>query len=379
MHIVLLEPFFTGSHATWAQEYQRVSTHKVSLLSLSGHHWKWRMHGGAVTLARQFLESQLQPDLIVATDMLDLSTFLALTRQRTATLPTVLYFHENQLTYPRSAQDQDVSLKRDHHYSFINFTSALSADRVCFNSQYHYEAFFEALPAFLKQFPDYKELEAVQEIKEKSEVLPLGLDLKRLDDLQERKAPDALPLILWNHRWEHDKNPETFFDMLIELAEEGMDFEVAVLGEQFPKGPKIFSEAKERLSSRIVQWGYVEELEEYAHWLWKADIAPVCSKHDFFGASVVQAMYCDTFPLLPHRLVYPEHIPVEFHQRHLYEGIDQLKVRLRACMENVNSIRQIKTQDWVAQYDWGNMGELYDTFFEKPQRHRGDTESTRKS
>ena len=378
MHILLLEPFFTGSHAAWAQEYQHVSSHEISILSLSGHHWKWRMHGGAVTLARQFLESELKPDLILATDMLDLTTFLALTRKRTANIPTVLYFHENQLTYPRSAQDQDVQLRRDHHYSFINFTSALTADWVCFNSKYHFDAFFEALPRFLKQFPDHKELDAVEEIQQKSEVLPLGLDLKVWNRFRQYRNPEQQPLILWNHRWEHDKNPETFFEILFELAEEGVDFEVAVLGERFPRVPKVFAEAKQRLGSRIVQWGYAETLEEYAQWLWRADIIPVCSNHDFFGSSVVQAMYCDTYPLLPHRLAYPEHIPPEFHEKHLYDSTEEMRTRLRDCLKNINHIRQVRTQDWVGKYDWGNMAEIYDTFFEKPQssqrrrRGRGD-------
>ena len=66
------------------------------------------MHGGAVTLARMFMESELQPDLILTTDMLDLTIFLSLTRSRTANIPTAIYFHENQLSYPWSTTDRDV-------------------------------------------------------------------------------------------------------------------------------------------------------------------------------------------------------------------------------------------------------------------------------
>ena len=40
------------------------------------------MHGGAVTLANQFNEMAWTPDLIIATDMLDLTTFLSLTKKR---------------------------------------------------------------------------------------------------------------------------------------------------------------------------------------------------------------------------------------------------------------------------------------------------------
>ena len=128
MRIMIVEPFFTGSHAAWAEEYARCSRHRVDILRLGGHHWKWRMHGGAVTLARRFLQADALPDLILASDMLDLTVFLALTRSRTAAIPAALYFHENQIGYPWSPQDQDPLARRDQHYGFINYSSALAAD-----------------------------------------------------------------------------------------------------------------------------------------------------------------------------------------------------------------------------------------------------------
>ena len=95
MKILLLEPYFTGSHKTWAEEYQLNSSHDVQIMSMSGQFWKWRMHGGAITLAKEFLQSDFVPDLIISTDMLDLTTFLSLTKSKTADIPTVLYFHED--------------------------------------------------------------------------------------------------------------------------------------------------------------------------------------------------------------------------------------------------------------------------------------------
>ena len=113
MKIALLEPFFSGSHQQWAEGLLKHSTHEIKIFSLPGRYWKWRMYGGAVALARQFLEDSFQPDLLLATDMLDLTTFLSLTRSKTAFLPTVIYFHENQITYPWSPTDADISLNRN--------------------------------------------------------------------------------------------------------------------------------------------------------------------------------------------------------------------------------------------------------------------------
>ncbi len=108
MNITLIEPFFTGSHAAWATAYAQYSEHKIDILSLSGNYWKWRMHGGAVTLATKFLESNAIPDLLLVTDMLDLTTFLALTRHKTSALPVAIYFHENQICYPWLPTDRDI-------------------------------------------------------------------------------------------------------------------------------------------------------------------------------------------------------------------------------------------------------------------------------
>lgn len=365
MKICLIEPFHTGSHASWAQEYARCSRHRVELLTLSGRHWKWRMHGGAVTLARRFLAEGCEPELLLASDMLDLTTFLALTRKQTAGLPVALYCHENQLTYPWSPTDADPGQRRDAHYAFINYSSALAADAVLFNSRYHLQSFAVQLPAFLKSFPDQNELDSLELLAAKSTVLPLGLDLQRLDQHRPKgpQAPDKPPLILWNHRWEYDKGPEEFFAALYRLQAEGFDFEVAILGESYRKTPPVFAEARRRLGERVVQFGYAENFSDYARWLWQADILPVTSTHDFFGASVVQAIYCQCTPLLPRRLAYPEHLPQALQGQFLYDGFDDLLGRLRELLRNPGR-ETGELRAHVARYDWGILAGRYDELFE---------------
>ena len=360
MEIALLEPFFAGSHASWAQEYAERSRHQVKVLSLKGQYWKWRMHGGAVSLAREFLGGDYQPDLLLATDMLDLTTFLALTRKVTAGIPVALYMHENQLSYPWSPDDSDPDLQRDAHYCFINYSSALAADVVLFNSKYHQRDFLAELPIFLKSFPDYNEIDSVELIAAKSRTLHLGLDLRKFDCYRVDAETGRAPLILWNHRWEYDKNPEEFFRVLFVLREQGVEFELAVLGESYRKQPPVFAEARERLNEHIVHWGYVENFSDYAAWLWQADILPVTSIHDFFGISVVEATYCNCFPLLPKRLAYPEHIMAEYRDRGFYTDADDLVTRLREACLNVDALRQENLKVMFGQYDWGEMVSVYD-------------------
>ncbi|MEN6479005.1 MAG: DUF3524 domain-containing protein, partial [Anaerolineales bacterium] len=148
MRVALLEPYDTGSHGAWVRGYAAHSSHEIVPLTLSGQFWKWRMHGGAVTLARYYRERNLAVDAILATDMLDLTTFLALTRRQTADLPCGVYMHENQLTYPVRPGD-----RRDLHYRFINNATMLCAQRIRFNSSFHLESWFDELPRLLKHFP----------------------------------------------------------------------------------------------------------------------------------------------------------------------------------------------------------------------------------
>jgi glycosyltransferase involved in cell wall biosynthesis len=148
-------------------------------------------------------------------------------------------------------------------------------------------------------------------IKEKATVLPLGLDFTAIDSAQKvrHKGP---PVVVWNHRWEHDKNPELFFDTLLKLDNEGVDFGLIVLGQSFERQPEVFEKAREQLKHRIVHFGYAESKPEYAKWLAQGDIVVSTAAHEFFGISVVEAVRAGCRPLLPRRLSYPEMFPDEF-------------------------------------------------------------------
>ena len=366
MNVVLLEPFFSGSHRQWAEGLKQHSKHEVEILSLPGRHWKWRMHGGAITLAKRFQQLQAKPDLIIATDMLDLGQFLSLTRKETAQIPVAIYFHENQLTYPWSPEDEDVAMQRDNHYSFINYTSALTADKVWFNSHYHHQAFLNALPNFLKQFPDHRGRNNIEPIGAKSAVMPLGLDLNNFEKFRpEDNVANHIPIILWNHRWEYDKGPNAFFEVLFQLKEEGVKFNLVVLGERRETCPDVFDQAKEKLKEHILHWGHADTFEQYAHWLWRADILPITSYQDFFGGSVVEAMYCNCMPLLPRRLAYPEHVPADLQEQYFYNDQHDMIRRLKGWLSTSEALPRQPTQPLVKHYDWLNLIDRYDLMFEQ--------------
>ncbi len=362
MHILLVEPYFGGSHRAWAEGYARHSCHRVELLTLPAQFWKWRMEGGAATLAEEVERRKVRPDLLLVTDMLNLSVFLGLARRWLADVPVVLYCHENQLTYPLPPGE-----KRDLTYGLLNWLSMLAADRIFFNSHYHLETWFEELPRLLKHFPDHTHVHRIGEVRARSAVLPVGIELARLDRSRVERG-DGPPLILWNQRWEYDKDPVTFFRALDRLIEEKLDFRVALAGTNVRQRPEEFEAARERLGERIVHYGYADEAT-YTRLLWEADVVVSTAIHEFFGVAIVEAIYCGCFPVLPRRLSYPELIPPSHHDRCLYDDFDGLLARLRWALTCPDEARRaaVPLRDAVACFDWPVLAPRYDQSFEEVQ------------
>ncbi len=358
MKILLLIPFYTGSHKAWADGFKKYSNHEVEIFHLSGKHWKWRMHGAAISFAEILAKSDFKPDRIFATDMLHVAVFKALAK---TDVPIYTYFHENQLTYPWSPTDEDTDKGRDKHYGFINYTSALASDKIFFNSKFHKDSFLKAARAFLKVMPDYQNLSSIDQIAAKSEVLYLGMDLQKFDSYKVKRQ-NEVPIILWNHRWEYDKNPEEFFEALIKLKEKAINFKLIVIGQSYAKVPVIFETAKKQLEDRIIHFGYADSFEAYATLLHKADILPVTNIQDFFGGSIVEAIYCGVYPLLPNRLTYPELLPETVHLEHIYKEalIDKLENTLQNWDGNYDSTILTKH---MSQFDWRKIVDRYDSKF----------------
>ncbi len=318
------------------------------------------MQGGALELAQQ-VEHHCQtfgrPDAILVTDMVNLPALLALSRPWLDGVPTLFYAHENQLTYPPPPGE-----KRDLTYGMINTLSMVAADTIAFNSAYHLEAFFDELPRLLKHFPDYNHLEIIPQLGAKSHILPVGLDLAWLDEQHTppRHSPDNPLRILWNQRWEYDKNPAEFFAALYEIDNAGLPFQLIVAGENFRQQPSEFGEAQQRLAERIIHFGYAKDRETYARLLWEADLVISTAHHEFFGISILEAIYCGCFPLLPHRLSYPELIPASCHDAYLYHDFDDLVERLRRAVLHPAEVRASKSRQIASAYDWSAIAPRYD-------------------
>lgn len=304
LRILFLEPFDGGSHRAFARGWAARSRHRIRIEALPARLWKWRLRGAAWTFAeRPSVRAALSSgkvDAVVATSLMNAADFRAAVR---LSVPLILYVHENQLSYPRPPDEP-----LDHGLALASLGSAAAADALVFNSRYHRRDFFSGLMDWLRRFPEYAPARTVAALRRRATVIPPGIEWDELRALAQARSGDV-PLILWNHRWEFDKNAGAFFAALAALASRGQEFRLVLLGENSQFVPKPFLEARERFGPRILRYGYVPSRRDYLRWLGRSDIVVSTARQENFGISIVEAIAAGAFPVLPSRLSYPEILP----------------------------------------------------------------------
>jgi glycosyltransferase involved in cell wall biosynthesis len=359
LEVIVCEPYLTGSHRAWAEGLATHSAHRVHLVAHAGGFWRWRMQGAALTLAAdidRLVAARGRPDVVVVSDMVHLPALLGLARQSLAGVPVVAYFHENQLTYP--VPD---GVPVDHTYAMTNWLGMAAADRVVFNSEHHRRDVLAALPKLLRRFPDHRHAAFVDEVAARMSVLPVGIDAARFAGSRPRVDGEP-PVVLWNHRWEYDKDPAAFFAALDAVAGAGVEFGLIVAGGSYQTVPPEFDAARRRFADRIISFGTATD-DDYPDLLRRADIVVSTAHHEFFGVAVAEAVAAGALPVLPNRLSYPELVP-EPHDTYLYDGDDPagLVDALRWALTD-HPGRQAAAaiaRKHVQRFDWPTVAPRYD-------------------
>lgn len=356
--MLFLEPFYGGSHKDFADGICRHSSHDIDLYTLPARFWKWRMRGAALHFFR--VVKDLSPyDALIGSDLMSLADFKALCQGTCP--PAVAYFHENQLSYPVAPGET-----RDAHFGFTDITTALAADRVLFNSDTHCGHFFHHLPGMLRMMPDYRPSWVIEAIRSKTAVCYPGCQFPDEPPALISK-PERPPVIVWNHRWEFDKQPEVFFSALEKIAAQGIDFKLAVLGEANETVPGIFEAAKNRLGPKIAQYGYIKDKREYHRWLQAGSVVISTAIQENFGISIVEAVRFGCLPLVPNRLAYPEVIPVSAHAACLYDNFEELVAKLSRVLQSPRSFDCLRREliEAMRPYAWQNRIAAFDREFER--------------
>lgn len=352
LRIDLVEPFFGGSHRAWAEGWARHSAHEVRLHTLPGTAWRWRMRGAAVTLAPSLIDAAEEagrPDVLVASDMIDLGDLLARTRATHAEVPVVLYLHENQLTYPRQ-RDEPL----DTGLAWTTWRNLTLADEIWCNSAFHRDELLDALPGFLASVPDHAHGELLAAVAGRTRVHPVGVDLPT------RRDRDRPPLILSNQRWHHDKDVEAVVRAMIALADTGAEFRAAVIGDHRGGNASRIDPLVDRLGDRVIARGH-QDRQAYDTLVGESDIVVSAARNEFFGIAVIEAVGAGAVPVLPAALAYPEVIPVEHHDAVLYRP-GELRTALAAALAELD-VRRVALSGLAAsmeRFAWAAVAPVYD-------------------
>ncbi|HEY5506130.1 MAG TPA: DUF3524 domain-containing protein [Coriobacteriia bacterium] len=337
--LLVLEPYYGGSHRAVLDALLPALGWEYDLLTLPARKWKWRMRGSAITFAAQARDlaaawreanprgetarptAPVRWDAVFASTFVNLAEFKGLAGDAVAGVPAAVYFHENQLVYPNRH-----TAEWDLQFPLTNVTSALAAEACWFNTQWNLDRFLEEIGPFVKQFPDHHPRGLAEAIASKSAVLHPPFDPAPFDAATVTRG--ARCRIVWPHRWEHDKDPDAFFRVVTALADEGLDFEVAVAGQAFSETTAQFEHAAARLGDRLVHLGQPDSREDYAALLANSDAAVSTAVNEFFGLAMIESAYCGCLPLVPDTLAYPELYPASMR----YGSVQELAARLRALI-----------------------------------------------
>jgi glycosyltransferase involved in cell wall biosynthesis len=353
MRFLFLEPFYGGSHRDFARGLASHSRHDINVVTLPARFWKWRMRGAALHFVNT-VDNLFSYDGIITSGLMSLSDFTALCGGHRP--PALVYFHENQLSYPLAPGE-----RMDLQFGFTDITTALCAQRILFNSRFHCRQFFHLLPGFISLMPEFKPHWAVDAIRRKTGVLHPGcrFDAGPWNPLA---APAGPPLVVWNHRWEFDKNPDAFFTALDQVDRMGIDFRLALLGENYRTEPCAFMKARSRFGAKIVQFGHVKSKREYVDWLGRGFVTVSTAIHENFGIATIEAIRHGCLPLLPDRLAYPEILPREFHEYFLYRDDDELVNKLALMLRHPDRYRVHRPvlSAMMARHAWESVVDCYD-------------------
>ncbi len=353
MHILYADSHYEGAHRDWIDSYAARTQHQITLLTMPGGDWRWRIQGGAVHLANQYLtqRTQLPPvDLLLLNGMVSAPVFLACTRPYLQDVPLALYIQENQLNYP---QEEYIWTNG----AVVQVMSAYAADAIFFNGDYLRQDFLVSLQKFLAERGDYPE-DIYEQVAAHSEVLLRGINLnERLGNpVLDPPIPEKPITFLWNHRWAYEKGIDDFAAALRQLHQENTPFHVILAGNVLDRTTLRDSLCAE-LGERVVMHGLMTGAT-YTEALRKADVMVACSKNEPLGVSMLEAIYMGCLPLMPARGSFPTMLPAEHHDL-LYDGsVEELVSRMRQ-LALVPTHRPMLAQV-AAAYDWANVTAHYD-------------------
>lgn len=298
LHILALEPFYTGSRRLMLETIQRHSRHNWTILKLPGKRIERRLEAAAQWFAEVVLRRpQIPFDLLFTSEAINLPELFQLCPEL-AGRPVAVYFHDNQLPAP----GRGVTRPIDH----VNILTALEASEVFFNSLHHLRSFMGRAQAVIRQLPHFFDLDATQRLMSRSSLLPPPVEVDAVHDLEGRtgfhRDRRAVFVDLRN------ADTKLLADGIKVLQARKQPFQLVTIG---PRG---------HLPADLPRTSVPEFDEDGATFaMSRCGTYLSTSTEANFDARAIMALASGMRAILPESAAYPELVPQDLHSTTLYQ------------------------------------------------------------
>ncbi|XP_042716821.2 tRNA-queuosine alpha-mannosyltransferase isoform X5 [Chrysemys picta bellii] len=401
MSILLIEAFYGGSHKQLADLLQE-EIEECVLYTLPAKKWHWRARTAALYFMQtvpananyRYLKGMkklcnygfslpssqlylfgLDPFcllkqrrlciswILFASSVLNLTELIAL-RPDFGKLKKVLYFHENQLTYPVQKCQE-----RDFQYGYNQILSCLVADIVVFNSAFNMESFLTSIGKFLKLIPDHRPKDLEKIIRPKCQVLHFPIrfpdvsrfmpehklaHLEKITGFRGNEDTYLFRCLPFQQKYRatgslmktSSSSPESGLceaqSGLCTTQQERLQYPLTSL-EKLNKSKASASTNQEVPCQEDKQHVTFNPCNLLSGTDYQQRPLHIVWPHRW-----IEAVYCGCYPLCPNALVYPEIFPAEY----LYSTPEQLFKRLQNFCKRPDIVRKHLYKGEMDQFSW---------------------------
>ncbi|XP_016155395.1 PREDICTED: glycosyltransferase-like domain-containing protein 1 isoform X5 [Ficedula albicollis] len=361
MSVLLIEPFYGGSHKQLMDLLQEELQEDCVLCTLPAKKWHWKARTSALYFM-QTVPTSSNYRILFASSVLNLAELAAL-RPDLGKLKKVLYFHENQLAYPVQKCQE-----RDFQYGYNQILSCLVADVVVFNSAFNMESFLKSIGKFMKLIPDHRPKDLEKIIRPKCQVLYFPVRFPDVSSFMPEHKLARLEKVIGVKR-----NGDAYQSERLPGQQESRA--VMKTSDAHPESglcepqPGLCTTQHEGLASPPAAPAQAEAPEstnpcqgEDKQGL-TFNLSNILSGLDYQQRPLhiawphrwIEAVHCGCYPLCPKALVYPEIFPAEY----LYSTPEQLFKRLQNFCKRPDIVRRHLYKGDTAGFSWAALGSKF--------------------
>jgi len=309
LDILALEPFYGGVRRVMLETVIRCSRHRWTLLKLPPRRIERRLTAAAHWFSEQLSRHWVgRVDLLFTSEAMNLADLFRLV-PRLSKLPSVVYFHSNQLP--------TVDEPKQTPHDLVNLNTATACNEIWFNSLFHLKTFLARASAMVQRHPELATRNPMRDLTAKAHVIYPPIDLGVLHELQNDKSIKREPRLIFVET--RDADVALLNAALVELDRRGEEYRLVTVGPVEHLRPDVqrstISEYDEAGQVRaILSAGLLASTRNNA----------TCDHHS------IRALAGGCWPVVPMDGVYPELLPEPLHPRCLHDRtVEQFATRLQ--------------------------------------------------